>query len=58
MGDFSWEVNDVIKYADMVRKSPAEEATLDSPELTLELLRTNIVAKEADVSKAVLQAGG
>ena len=47
MGDFSWEVNDVIKYADMVRKSPAEEATLDSPELTLELLRTNLVAKKA-----------
>ena len=55
IGDFSWEANDVLEFAKMVDKAPKDEITLDTPALTLELLRTTLVTKEADLSDAVMQ---
>ena len=53
--DFSWETADVQEFATMVGKAPKDEITLNNPALMLELLRTALVIKEAELSDAILQ---
>ena len=56
--DFSWELDDVLAFAKLINKAPKDQTTLDDPALTLELLRTSLVIKEAGVSEAVTQVNG